>query len=64
MNGQGPGATSIAAALRNHARPPSANDHELLNDFAGALTVSQPHLASLNLITPGQMACVAQSSNT
>jgi hypothetical protein len=37
VNGQGPGATSIAAALRYHARPPSANDHELLNDFAGAL---------------------------
>ena len=32
-----PGATSIAAALRYHARPPSANDHELLNDSAGAL---------------------------
>jgi hypothetical protein len=38
VNGQGPGATSIAA-LRYHARPPSANDHELLNDFAGALAL-------------------------
>jgi hypothetical protein len=37
VNGHGPRATSIAAAPRNHALPPSANDHELLNDFAGAL---------------------------
>ena len=32
------GATNIAAALRHHAPPATANDHAVLaNDFAGAL---------------------------
>ena len=44
VNGQRPGAISIAAALRYHVRPPgrpAANDHELINDFAGALLQKQ-----------------------